>query len=176
VTTTHPAFQIPLTRSELATLGELCAIQGQVEHLLIYTLSYVLDITPETARKMLAASSIQTNAETWITIFREKCVEEEVTKTAELAFALVKGVMRGRNDFVHALFATPFGEQWLLHHVPTGKAHPRPKRNGAIAIRTRDMKKRRPISDLIKVRNDAARLSVLLEKISMAFLPNYEDR
>jgi hypothetical protein len=46
-----PAFQIPLTKTELATLGELCAIQGQVEHLLTYSLSYLIDVEIETSRK-----------------------------------------------------------------------------------------------------------------------------
>lgn len=44
-----PAFRIPLAEAELMMLGELCAIQGQVEHLLIHTLHYVLDVRLETA-------------------------------------------------------------------------------------------------------------------------------
>lgn len=31
----NPAYDIPLTDDELKTLGELCAIQGQVEYLMI---------------------------------------------------------------------------------------------------------------------------------------------
>jgi hypothetical protein len=40
-----------------------------------------------------------------------------------------------------------------------------------VAVRTRDIQKKRPISDLISVRNDAARLSLLLSEIASEFLP-----
>jgi hypothetical protein len=166
-----PAYRIPLTRTELSTLGELCAIQGQVEHLLVYTLHYILDVQLETARKMLVASSIETNANVWIAIFREKCVDRTVLDVAEQAFALVKGITKGRNDFVHAIYATPHGTMWLLDHAPKGSTHRRSKANEAIAVRTRDMKTKRPIADLIKVRDDAARLSVLLSDVASTFLP-----
>jgi hypothetical protein len=168
----NPAFRIPLTRIELATLGELCAIQGQVEHLLIHTLHYVLDIQLETARTILAASSIHTNAKVWIAIFREKCADQSILKTAETAFTLVEGITKGRNDFVHAIYATPKGTMWLLDHVPKGVAHQRSKSNEAIAVRTRDVKKKRPIADLVRVRNDAAKLSLLLSDIASVFLPD----
>jgi hypothetical protein len=93
-----PAFRIPITHSELATLGELCAIQGQVEHLLIHTLHYVLDVKLDAARAVLGHTSIHTNAHTWIAIFREKCGDREVIKMADEAFSLVAGITRGRND------------------------------------------------------------------------------
>jgi hypothetical protein len=167
-----PAFRIPIAHSELATLGELCAIQGQVEHLFIHTLHYVLDVKLDAARAILGHTSIHTNAHTWIAIFRGKCGDRAVIKMADEAFSLVAGITRGRNDFVHALFATPLGEGWLLHRSPKGRPHRRAKANSAIAIRTRDSKTRRPISDLLRVRNDAARLSVILSDIASSFLPD----
>jgi hypothetical protein len=39
-------------------------------------------------------------------------------------------------------------------------------------VRTRDIKKKRSVSELIEVRNDAARLSVLLSDIASAYLPD----
>jgi hypothetical protein len=60
---------------------------------------------------------------------------------------------------------------WLLDHAPKGAHHRRSKRNEAIAVRTRDIKKKRPIGDLVDVRNDAARLSVLLAGIADAYFP-----
>jgi hypothetical protein len=170
-----PAFRIPLADTELKMLGELCAIQGQVEHLLVYTLHYVLDVQVETARAILATNSIHTNAKTWIKIFQEKCSDKRVLELADFAFGLVEGITQGRNDFVHALYARPMGTMWLLDHVPKGTSHKRGQRNEAIAIRTRDTKKKRPISDLIDVRNDAARLSVLLSDIANEFLPDQRD-
>jgi hypothetical protein len=168
-----PAFRIPLAEAELIMLGELSAIQGQVEHLLTHTLHYILDVQLETAQALLASSSIHTNAKMWIAIFREKCGNQQILRTAETAFALVEGITKGRNDFVHAIYATPKGEMWILDHVPNGTAHRRSKRNEAIAVRTRDTKKKRSVADLIEVRNDAARLSVLLSDIASAFLPDY---
>jgi hypothetical protein len=60
-----------------------------------------------------------------------------------------------RNDFVHAVFATASGSSWMLMQLSPG-SRVRPKRNEAIALRTRDTEKKRSISDLAKVRNDAA--------------------
>jgi len=167
-----PAFRIPLAAFELQALGELCAIQGQVEHLLVHTLHYVLDLPLETARMMLASSSIHTNARTWIAVFREKYHDQPILETAEAAFELVERTTKGRNDFVHAIFATPMGNMWKLDVAPKGTRHRRSKGNEAIAVRTRDIGKKRPISDLISVRNDAARLSVLLSEIASEFLPD----
>lgn len=167
-----PAFRIPLAEAELMMLGELCAIQGQVEHLLIHTLHYALDVQLETARVMLAASSVHTNVKIWIAVFREKCVDQQILRKAEAAFALVEGITKGRNDFVHAIYATPMGTMWTLDHIPKGIKHRRSKRGEAIAVRTRDIKKKRSVADLIEVRNNAARLSVLLSDIASAFLPD----
>lgn len=167
-----PAFRIPLANSELQTLGELCAIQGEVEHLLVHTLHYVLDLPLETARMMLASSSIHTNAKTWIAVFRAKCHGQPILQTAEAAFNLVESTTKGRNDFVHAIFATPIGNMWMLDVAPKGARHRRSKGSEAIAVRTRDISKKRPISDLVSVRNDAARLSVLLSEIASEFLPD----
>lgn len=167
-----PAFRIPLASSELQALGELCAIQGQVEHLLVHTLHCVLDLPLETARTVLASSSIHTNARIWIAVFREKCHNQPILQTAEAAFKLVESTTKGRNDFVHAIFATPMGDLWLLDVAPKGTKHRRSKGNEAVAVRTRDIGKKRPISDLVAVRNDAARLSVLLSEIASEFLPD----
>src|SRR5438045_2729111 len=98
-----PAFRIPLAYTELKMLGELCAIQGQVEHLLVHTLHYVLDVRLETARAILSSNSIHTNAKTWIAIFQEKCNDKQVLEWAKSGFGLVEGITRGRNDFVHAI-------------------------------------------------------------------------
>ncbi|WP_315807388.1 MULTISPECIES: hypothetical protein [unclassified Bradyrhizobium] len=166
-----PAFRIPLAASELQTLGELCAIQGQVEHLLVHTLHYILDLPLETARTMLASSSIHTNAKIWIAVFREKCHDLPILGKAEAAFDLVERTTKGRNDFVHAIFATPKGSMWMLDVAPKGAKHRRSTGGEAVAVRTRDIEKKRPISDLISVRNDAARLSVLLSEIASEFLP-----
>jgi hypothetical protein len=166
-----PAFRIPLNNSELKTLGELCAIQGQVEHLLVYTLHYVLDLPLESARTILASNSLHTNAKMWIEIFRAKCADQQLLTTAEAAFALVERTTRGRNDFVHALYAVPKGNMWMLDHVPKGSSHKHSKGSEAIAIRTRDIGKKRSIAELEAVRNDAAKLSGLLADIAAEFLP-----
>lgn len=167
-----PAFRIPLAGSELQALGELCAIQGQCEHLLVHTLHYVLDLPIETARTMLASSSIHTNARVCIEVLRAKCRDRSILETAEEAFSLVESTTKGRNDFVHAIFATPIGNMWMLDVAPNGAKHRRSKENEAIAVRTRDIRKKRPVSDLVSVRNDAAKLSLLLSKIASEFLPD----
>jgi len=171
-----PAFQIPLTKTELTTLGELCAIQGQVEYLFIVTLSYLMDLPQDIVRKMLSSSSLHTNANTWIAIFQEKCHDEKVLRLAEAAFALVTPLTQGRNDFVHALFASSAGESWMLLGFAKGARHPPAIRNAAIALRTRNLEKRRPIADLKRVRNDAAQLSVLLSEIAWSFLPDPDSK
>lgn len=60
----------------------------------------------------------------------------------------------------------------MLGVGPKGTKHRRAKQNDAIAVRTRDIKKKRPVSDLISVGNDDARLSLLLSEIASEFLPD----
>ena len=121
---------------------------------------------------MLASSSIHTNARVWIEVLRAKCRDRSILETAEEAFSLVESTTKGRNDFVHAIFATPIGNMWMLDVAPNGAKHRRSKENEAIAVRTRDIRKKRPVSDLVSVRNDAAKLSLLLSKIASEFLPD----
>jgi hypothetical protein len=139
--------------------------------LLVHTLHYILDLPLETAHLILSFNSLHSNAKVWIAIFREKCSDAKVLEKAEAAFSLVERTTKGRNDFVHAIFAIPKGNMWLLDVVPEDVSHRRSKKGEAIAVRTRDISKKRPITDLMGIRDDAAKLSVILSEIADEFLP-----
>lgn len=104
----YPAFNIPASDDDLRTLGELCAIQGQIELLMQITVMVMSKTSLARARKHVSSSNISLNASVWLDVV-EKNVSRANSKS--LARAVVKEIniiRQGRNDFVHAFFA--FGE------------------------------------------------------------------
>lgn len=152
-------------------LGELCAIQGQVEYLLAETLRCLLGVSVSTARVLLGSNSVRVNSEIWISLFREKCTHPEILKEAEAAYALIKTISEGRNDFIHAIFAWGGGKGWTI----TGwTQHRFNSSSPPIALRVRNLKQR-PVSELVDVRNNAAELSCILARIDDFFMPQEPD-
>jgi hypothetical protein len=168
---TNPAYDIPLTKTQLQTLGELCAIQGQVEYLMIETLVHTADFSRETARKILGSTGIRANSEIWIALIREKqWKDKETLEYAEAAYKLIKDLAEGRNDFVHAIFAWGAAGGWTLTgfvpktKLPTGE-------RSAVAIRIRNAKQR-SADELPKVRDQAAEISRILDKLIRLYIPD----
>ena len=85
-------------------VGEICAIQGQIEFLLQRIVKQVLDLDFEsTLAIMTASNSLKTTSRIALLVIKRKCADPETIKLAEDAFAQVEDLTKGRNDFVHAV-------------------------------------------------------------------------
>ncbi|WP_157817249.1 hypothetical protein [Bradyrhizobium sp. SK17] len=64
-------------------------------------------------------------------MLRAKCHDQSILRAAEEAFDLVESTTKGRNDFVHAIFATSMGKyvsawRWSeRHEAPESEAERR---------------------------------------------------
>ena len=57
-----PAFHIALGDEELKMVGEICAIQGQIEWLMLSTVTHLLELDQAAADAVMAATSLETKA------------------------------------------------------------------------------------------------------------------
>jgi len=152
----QPAYQIPLTQKQLGTLGEICAIQGQIELTLQNTVRHLLGVPHKTVLAIMGSTSVRTNSEIFIEVARCKCDKPDLLRIAEDAFILIKDLSEGRNDFVHAIFGTTSGGGFRLTSggLPFGQ-------HESSAMRVRNRKKR-PACELQDVRDIAAKISCAL--------------
>jgi len=151
---TKPAYQIPLTQTQLALIGELCGIQAQIELSMQLLVLGLLKVTHETAQSILGSTNVRTNSDVWIRIMREKCQAPELLILAEHAYKEIEVLSQGRNDFIHALFAgSPPELLGASFNLPP---------NDPIAVRTKNFKTVTSVSKLKPLRDRAAALSCLL--------------
>jgi hypothetical protein len=101
----EPAFHIPLTDAELKLIGEICAIQGQIEYLIHNIVEQLLGTSRDTTNTLLGSTSIRTNSEIFIKVMEDKCHHEKLKSLAESILTDIKTLSEGRNDFIHALYA-----------------------------------------------------------------------
>jgi hypothetical protein len=104
-TPVSPAFHIPLTDTELKTLGDICAIQGQIEKLMYDTVIYLLRVSLTTADHIMGSTQLDAKGQIWLGVIRDRCRDPAITTTAAEAYDELNRLSRGRNDFVHAFFA-----------------------------------------------------------------------
>jgi hypothetical protein len=100
-----PALHIPLSDASLRMLGEICAIQGQIERLMQESLWMLLDMWIDDAAAILGSTNLRNNVDIWARIVSSKC---EDRRTLAHVTAVVDGIATlttGRNDFIHAIFA-----------------------------------------------------------------------
>ena len=160
-----PAYQMPLSDGELALIGAICAIQGQIEFLMLMTVQHLLGLDVPLARRVMGSTSIETNTTIWLEAVRSKCSDPEGAAWAAVAATEIKDLAAGRNDFVHGTYA---------FNQDTGDA---------IAMRIRS-DKTRPVSDLEMVRDQAARVSNIVALVNWISLglgrsqpqPSWRDR
>jgi hypothetical protein len=156
-----PAYHIPLSPAELRLLGEICAIQGQIEWLMQECLFLLLDMNLGDVGVILGSTRFANNVDIWARIVRDKCDDKRVLAEVKAVVAAVAALTAGRNDFIHAIFVK-WNDGWV------GVA-PRPLRGPGqiVAMRTRGGKIT-PISRVRVVRNAAAEISQQLLKIREA--------
>jgi hypothetical protein len=165
-----PAYHIPLTPKELQTLGELCAIQGQIEKLMQDTVALLLEVGDQLGKAIMGSSSMEANSLIWITTVRQRVKDETARAWAEIAYRELKDLAAGRNDFVHAAYGQNLGEsariQMFGFSISTGPMVIA-KGRGSMAMRVKSGK-RRPVSDLQDVRDKAARLSNIFAAVEIS--------
>ena len=142
-------------------IGELCAIQGQIETLFQRTARLLLTVSDELIMAILGSTSIRINSDIWIKICRERINDQDLLKIAEQAHQSAKTISEGRSAFVHAIFEN----EHRLATVPldgiiaVSKIIPVP-----VAIRVKNRNKEE-ITKLVEARDEAARMSRMLAHI-----------
>jgi hypothetical protein len=150
-----PAYHIPLSETELRLIGETCAIQGQIEFLMQQTVLHLLDADFATALAIMGSTSIHTNVDVWLAVIRDKCADSDLVGLAEQIKRDMAEAVKGRNDFVHALFARTTADGRGIHL----STNPPIVEDGIpVAVRART-RNQRPASDIQAVRNSAAKIS-----------------
>jgi hypothetical protein len=154
-----PAYHIPLSPAALRMIGEICAIQGQIEHLMQDCLFLLLDMNLDDVRAILGSTRIGNNIDIWARIVRDKCSDKATLRQVDAVVAETAALAAGRNDFVHAVFARQTTDGWI------GFARHRIRKPGrTVGIRTRSGKLT-PVSRVRAVRNAASRISLRLLKV-----------
>jgi hypothetical protein len=166
--TAKAAYHIPLTDDELKMLGEICAIQGQIEYLIAHTISMAINLNPKATNAILDRNTLSGNADIWREVIRARAGQQSTRDAADEAFKEIVALTEGRNDFVHAFFAKEVKVDLFGKGEPsTGiLLSPGPDSNPGtvVGIRTRGGKKR-PAAEIKSVRDRAAELSVKVKKI-----------
>lgn len=149
-----PAYEIHLNEQELAELGKLTTILGQVDDLMIQTVERLLLVNRDAANKIMGSSKIADNVAIWASIINNRAADEDVLWLIELASKEIEVISCARNDFIHGVFSSvlQMADGFSIPSYPT------------VVRRVRNTKFR-PISDLPSVIDKAARLSCLMAHI-----------
>lgn len=163
-----PAYHIPLKATTLQLIGEICAIQGQVEWMMQNTVRELLKIDNETVQRIMGSTSIATNAEIWIRLIRKKESRKSVLRHAEQALSDIRELAEGRNDFVHAVYMRKGQIGTHSYFVYYGDiADEGGVRNTdrlAVAMRVRN-RKIVPVDKLREIRDVAASISIRMAHV-----------
>jgi hypothetical protein len=158
----EPAYNIPLDPEEKQLVGELVAIQGQIEYILGHIVAMLTGVGHEAMLAIMQSPSLKVNTHIFITVVRSKCTDARLLEIAEDVFDRMEDLSKGRNDFIHALFASDAGgtaftliqSGWGISAYP-----PKP-----VAVKTGSYRKR-DVDELQAVRDEAAKISCALAHI-----------
>ena len=177
-----PAYQLRLSQRELAQLGELTAIMGQVDDLMVQTVAYLLKVDRPAANVIMGSSKVGDNVEIWANVIRNRTTDEDIIWLIELAVKEFPDVSRGRNDFIHAVFSDPMqmvGGVAVFGGPEDGSATPVMTPMGPMMVSRRPPVSRRvrnkilrPVSDLPLIIDQAAQLSCLIAHIDHLIVGN----
>lgn len=164
-----PAYRIALIADQLAALGEIVVIIGQIDDDLALSLTGILKIDRLTANKLMWT---QDAIDLWAGVMKGRSDHPHFEHAVELARSEVKSVLKDRNDFIHADYRNAFSLNGSLVTVRGSAnfealASPMP----AVASRNRDQK-RRNASEVAGLRNRAARASRLVAHIAYSVAPH----
>lgn len=153
-------WPIPLTAEEFRLIGELCAVQGQIEQMMILVVSKLLDVSVDLCRNIMGSTAIANNTKIWSDVIESKSGKQWMKDVSKIALTDIKNIAEGRNDFVHAVFGWDAADDAL----GMSPGVPATVRGPTIAVRIRS-RKWRPISDLPGVREEAARVSRMIAHV-----------
>ncbi|MGO4640305.1 hypothetical protein AB4Z43_17895 [Mesorhizobium sp. 2RAF45] len=100
----EPAFMLLLSNEQHAQLGELTAILGQVDEILIRTVATLLDIKRTAANRIMGSTRVSDNAGIWSELIRAKTTDLDILWLVTHALTEINDVSAARNDFIHAWF------------------------------------------------------------------------
>jgi hypothetical protein len=149
-----PAYEIQLNEQELAQLGKLTVILGQVDDLMVQTVERLLNVDRTAANIIMGSSKIGDNSAIWANVIKNRTADEDVLWFIELASKEIEVISCARNDFIHGVFSTVFqlANGFSIPSYPT-------------VVRGVRNTKLRPMSELPSVIDKAARLSCLMAHI-----------
>ncbi|UVC08172.1 hypothetical protein IHQ71_23925 [Rhizobium sp. TH2] len=161
------AFPIPLTDDDLKAIGEICAIQGQIEYLMQVSLSRATALGMETSQLILGSTNLTANAEIWLNLlYHYRHVLPSLSLPwAEHFFEELCDFIRGRNDLLHAVYGYNTtlnlndGTQrqiFTLNHFEHDDID-----QTAVAMRVKNSVAS-PTAKISEMRNKAARLSLII--------------
>jgi hypothetical protein len=100
----RPAYQIPLNQDELAHLGTLIAIFGQIDDLMVQLVAHLLKLDRPAANVVMGSTNVEHNVEIWCETICNRTKDEDVLWLIEQVRKEFPDVTRKRNDFIHAVF------------------------------------------------------------------------
>ncbi|PBC02521.1 hypothetical protein [Mesorhizobium sp. WSM3860] len=163
----EPAFKLLLSDEQHAQLGELTAIIGQVDEILIRTVAHLLTVERMAANRIMGATKISDNAGIWSELVRAKTTDEKILWLVSHAMVEIQSVSAARNDFVHAWFQMVRRDGAWADGVWKEGVWCDGVWGDKAVLEARRVKsdKPRPLSELPIVRDRAARLSCLVAHI-----------
>lgn len=161
-----PAYHIPLSPVQLRQIGQLCAIQAQIEWCMQMAVMKLLKLSIKTTLKVMQSTSIRTNSEIWISTIREKVTDPQGLAWAEHAYSQIDKLSEGRNDFVHALYginlrhmmADSPSDLWMVAHRSSPSRWVKESAGTAIRLRNHAPSQLEKLPGLVK---QAAKVSVI---------------
>jgi len=157
----YPAFSIPLTDKEKQLIGEIVAIQGQIEFLLGAIVHDALGLNRSAMLAIMHSASLKVNTYIFVTVIRAKIENKLTLASAENIFTRMEALSKGRNDFIHALYAWNDAEGFSL----VSGLELRPIED-AVAVKTGSYSKG-TVRDLLAVRDEAASISQELSLVRL---------
>lgn len=170
-----PGFTTPLNQQELALLGELTAILGQVDDQMVTLVAYLLKVDRPAANRIMGSSKVSDNSMIWSETIRNRTSDENTLWLVQVACKEIQEISKGRNDFVHAVFSDQvfFTDDGASAggYLSGGiwERHP------PFARRVRNMQQQRPVTDLQQVRDQAVYLLNLLRHVDHVIAGNPAD-
>ena len=183
-----PAYQIVLSDAQLAILGEITVILGQVDEEMIRTVSGLINADRATTQVVMSSTRMETNSDIWSRLIGQRTKDLDILWAVAHAVTEFNPVQGGRNDFIHADFAVelpvtlPGGAATLsiersheTYRRPNGERVVMGFQGPVVAKRIRSGKKT-PIAELQALRDRAARLSCLVAHIGWAVSPHGQGK
>jgi hypothetical protein len=180
----NPAYSIPLNENDLALLGELVVILGQIEEEMMLTVSGLIQGDRPTTEKVMGSSKAADKSAIWAALIKLRAKDNAPLHAwVDFAIQQLADLSADRNDFIHSnwqhrvsvhLGSGNDGEVMVLGnergepielHMRFTLPSPRPEKSTGIAKRIQNFARSRPSEDIRAARDKAATLSCVFAHI-----------